>query len=195
MIYNVADFDVEMFHNDCSQFEYYRNIALGDPSNKNAADFTRKKLVIENHIGYYVMHFKPTNEPAVMGGLIEVVPGVGRMLNRHYIFPNFRNKSFKQLVSALQVVMELGVKPLYQISPFDVHVLTMPNRTDERNQGFWRAFVKSQQLAWPGHWHEVDGYIQTGKDVMSKRSWQNALTDDPNWKFQTINHDQWLLLR
>jgi len=169
----------------CSDIDFYRSIAYNDNTNPNTNDFSKEKF--GRHIKYIIV--LDDGDPICMGGLKELKTylDVGRLMDRFYIFPEYRNK----INYTAQITYEYIIKPLVDISPFNTHVVTMANR-GERNNHF-NAFEKYHHLTWPNHWHRVDGYIQTSNS-MKRRSWQNALTDNPNYPFKVLNHDQWLVL-
>lgn len=170
-----------------SEFEKLREFVINDPTNPNTQDFTRENLIIENHIVYGVAYLDDT--PIMMNGLYEVMPGVGRLQNRHYTFPNFR----KDIKFSSYVAINRLVKPIAAMSPFNTHILSMKNRR-EKNNGFFNAYQRLYEKHWPNHWHRIDGYVQTCQNSNSRNCWQKALTDNPKYNFNTINHDQWLLL-
>lgn len=191
-MFNIDDYYARFWNHSDNEFEAIRSLATDDKSNKTAYNFTKQKLVLEEHVGYGVIFNKYTHAPATMSGLKQMSDGVGRLLNRHYIFPESRNKSFADIVSGLYTIRKLIMEPLILQADFDVHVLTMPNRGN-RN-GFFDVFHKTHNEAWPGRWHRVNGYIQTGNG-MDKGSWQNALSDNPDYKFEVMDHEQWLTLK
>ena len=188
---NIDDYYVKHWYKDDFEFEAIRQIALNDETNPNQQDFTHNKLVIEDHVGYGVIFHKSNDEPVAMNGLYAISDDVGRLLNRHYIFKNFRNKSMRDIISGLIVMRKLIMEPLIEKSNFKVHIMTMANRGERDN--FFNSFYKTNSIAWPDHWHLIDGYVQTGNG-MKRKSWQHAICSDPNYPFKTINHDQWLLL-
>jgi len=191
-MFKLEDHYVKFWTKSDQEFESLRSIALNDPTNKNTGDFTRHKFVLEDHIGYGVIFNKHTDAPVTMSGLKEIEPGVGRLMNRHYIFPESRNKTYADVVSGLYTIRKLIMEPLVAQANFKVHILTMPNRGKRNN--FFDVFHKAHNDAWPDHWHRVDGYIRTGKG-MDRSSWQNALSNNLNYKFNTLDYEQWMLLK
>ena len=174
------------FENE-DQFEQYRYAALNDETNPNTSDFLPSKLKLDKHMAYGVV--LNGNDPMFMCGAYMLKHDLIRLKNRFYIFPNYRSKSYRQALEYTQIVVENLVKPLVQ--PGNTHIMSMSNR-GERNNHF-NAFYKLHDKTWPNHWHKIDGYIQTGNG-MRRRSWQNAITDNPEYGFKVFNHDQWLLL-
>lgn len=195
MIYDPTNCYHKTFKEDCREFELLRTIAINDETNKNYYDFIPERLVLEDHIAYNVCYDIATNKPMAMGGLIEIQPGVGRMMNRYYIFPEFRNKTHNQFISGVHAIVEHIIKPLYEVSTFQTHVITMANRTEEANQTFWKIFSRAHKKVWPNHWHDINGYIQTAANPLLKRCWQNAITDNVNHSFEIIDHEEWLQLK
>ncbi len=175
-----------------STFENIRQLVIADNTNKNANDFSTQRLIIEDHRGYGVIFDRTTDTPAAMSGLKEIWPGVGRLLNRHYVFPQFRARTRAEVVSGLYIIRKLLLEPLAQQGGFDTHIMTMPSRGTRNN--FFDAFHATHNQAWPGHWHRVPGYVQTGRGT-SRRAWQNAVTDNPHYPFSTIDHTEWLKLK
>jgi hypothetical protein len=172
------------------EFEDLRKIVLDDPTNVNKGDFTKDKLILSNHENYCVI-FNNNGDPICMGGLYEISSGVGRLQNRYYVFPNYRAKTWKELVHLCEITVEYIYEPMLKESPFHTHIITMTNR-GERNSHF-NSFTKVVQTVCPNKWHRINGYVQTSKSMV-RRSWQNALTDNPQHNLRTLNHDQWLLL-
>lgn len=177
-----------------SEFEAIREEVVNDPTNPNYIDFTKEKLVIEDHDGYGVAFCRFTHKPAAMCGLYKIpnYDNVGRLMNRNYVFPNFRATNRSQLMDNMYHITELLVKPFMIDSPYDCHILSMANRGERNN--FFNTYYKILDKVWPDYWHKIEGYIQTGSGKTNYRSWQNAVTDSPDYTFTTMNHDQWLLL-
>lgn len=190
----MSKYYTKIWYKTDSDFEKLRNDALTDSTNNKAFDFTPDKLVIEDHDGYMAMFSKETNNPVAMCGLYKIKnhPGVGRLMNRSYVWPDFRADNRKDLFQNMYDLSECLIKPFYNSSPYHTHIMSMPNRSERNN--FFRAYYAAHNRAWPGHWHLVNGYVQTGS-AMDRDSWQNIITDNPDYNFKTLNHDQWLLLR
>lgn len=188
-MFKLEDHYVKFWTRSDEEFEALRAIVLNDASNKNIKDFTKQKFVIEDHVGYGVIFNRFTHAPVTMSGLKEIEPGVGRLLNRHYIFPESRNKTYADIVSGLYTIRKLIMEPLIERSRFKVHILSMPNRGKRNN--FFDAFHKTHNDAWPDHWYRVNGYYRTGNGIHNPHSWQNILTDDPTYPFDTITQEQW----
>lgn len=170
-------------------FEEYRNIALNDLTNPNIQDFTHDKLDIAKHISYAIV--LNGNDPIFMGGLYKIHEDIGRLQNRFYIFPKYRAKTKSQIIEIGKLSKEYLLEPMISMSPFKTHIMTMTNRGVRNNH--FNTFYRSWNIVWPNHWKLINGYIQTSKG-MKKRSWQNAITDNIDHDFKTLNHDQWLLL-
>lgn len=193
MNYSLDNLFVKLFYEDCDEFEYYRNIAVNDLTNKNFNDFIPSRLVISDHIGYGIIFDKSTNRPITMNGLypMATLPGIGRLMNRSYIFPEYRHTSFQSMKQGIYGVRKLIMEPLLKDSPFDTHILSMSNRGNRNN--FFNSFYRIHNAAWPNYWYKVNGYVQTGAGN-NKKSWQNILTDNPLYQFNTIDHSNWMLL-
>jgi hypothetical protein len=185
------NYTTHFFYEDCSEFEELRQIVLSDETNPNKNDFTHEKLIIEDHDGYAVVFID--EKPAAMSGLYPIrnYDGVGRIMNRHYIFPEFRMKSRKDCYTFFKVLADTVFKPLLDKSPYDTHIMSMKNRGERNN--FFNTFYSMHDKSWPNHWYRIQGYVQTGNG-MKRDSWQNVITDNPDYPFKTLNHDQWLLL-
>lgn len=190
MMYKLIDYYAQFWYKTDSEFEYIRQRVLNDPTNPNTEDFTKQRLVIEDQIGYGVIFDRRTEEPAVMCGLAQIQPGIGRMTNRLYVFPNYRTRTFDQLVSGLAAVDHYLLKPLYQISPFKTHVISAPNISNSETNKRWLILREAHKRAWPEQWYDVGGYVQTASG-QTKRSWQPVITDNRTHKFNTITHAEW----
>lgn len=169
------------------QFEPYRFMALNDDTNPNKSDFLPSKLSLDNHIAYGII--LDGKDPMFMCGSYKLKSDLIRLKNRFYVFPKYRSKSYRQAIEYNQIVVDNLIKPLS--TPGYTHIMSMANR-GERNNHF-KAFCKLHDKCWPNHWHLIDGYVQTGNG-MRRKSWQNAITDNPDYNFKVFNHDQWLLL-
>lgn len=190
----IGTFNVRYWHKDDANFEVLRQFAMNDETNTNWYDFIHKRLVIEDHVGYGCLFKKHNDEPVTMCGLYGLNEEVGRVLNRHYVFPNHRNKCAKEMIDGLHSIRKLILEPFMEMSDFKVHIMSMPNRDEGRNN-FFNAFYYANQRAWDKRWHMIDGYIQTGANPELRRCWQNAFCDNPNYKFKVITHDEWLKLK
>lgn len=191
----MIDYSLDLYYtkfiDDC-EFEKYRQMILNDPSPFNKKDFSHEKLRIKDQDAYCVVLRKEDAKPVMVSGLAEVFPGVGRMMNRHYTFPDFRSTTRSGFINGIKMCTHFVIKPLYEITNYNTHILTMANRRNDN--AFFELFVKAHQKNFPGNWHKIDGYVKTGNGERTARSWQNAITDNPDHHFETINHDQWLLL-
>lgn len=173
------------------EFEYYRNLALNDPTNHKRFDYTEDRLVITKHIAYGVV--MDGSNPVLMGGLYDL-GGFGRVYNRGFIFPEYRvpSSDWRNALKIGTIHTEYLFKHFYKVSPFDTHVMTMTNKG---HKNVSRALFRINDHAWKDHWHLVDGYIKTSGRDTDPKAWQFAITDNPNYPFRKINHDQWLLIK
>ncbi len=170
------------------EFEALRQIACSDPGNKNQNDFSKSKLIIESHVVYGAL-YSDDGDPIAMCGLKEILPGIGRMMNRGYVFPEYRNRH-----DTILNFSNYMIKPMLEMSPFNTHILTMVNRTG-REKGAHDQFFKLHEDAWPNHWHVSAGYLHTGNGDKNPNSWQRFITDNKDHQFETISYDQWLLMK
>lgn len=189
----MSKYYTKIWYESNEEFEKLRHEILNDKTNNKTEDFTTEKLVIENHDGFMAIFLRNTHEPVCICGLHKIsnYSGVGRLMNRTYVWPKFRDTGRKKVFENIKNLTEHIIKPLYRSSPYHTHILSMANRKERNN--FFNTFYLLHDKAWPNHWHRVEGYVQTGQG-MTKNCWQNIITDNPNYKFKTLNHDQWLLL-
>lgn len=191
--FSLEDAHCEIYHSSSPAFEKVRSECLQE-DNWLRKNYTKDSLIIEEHLGYGVVYKTSTGEPMVMGGLYQdpLYPsGTARMLNRTYIFPNFRSRSISGLALAYRVCHQHLIFPLIEKNNFDCYFITMQNR-DKETKGWWDVWKLAMDKASDSYWTPGTGYIQT-KDINVQKCWQNFVYKG-NLTMPTITHNEWLNL-
>lgn len=195
-------FDIDMgyhkiYYESCDEFEKVREICLSE-DNWLRKNYTSDNLQIEAHHGFVVVYHKITHEPMVMGGVFNDgrwPVNIARMLNRAYVFPNFRSRSQSELTEAFKFLHHHVIFPLIKANTFDSYFMTMQNR-ERPSKRWWEAWKKSMHDSSNGYWIEADGYVQSCPFNVQK-CWQNFVYHDVvpgTFNLNTITENEWLLL-
>jgi hypothetical protein len=158
----VDDFYHKIYYESCPEFEEVRELCLSE-DNWLRNIYTKDQLILENHVGYAVMYHRQSGEPAGMAGLFNDgrYPGnIARHLHRGYLFPKFRQNTYKGIVNNFKIFNRHLVKPLNTIKKFDAYFIAIQNRHKKDSVGYWRILSSAICKAIPG-FKPIDGYIQT----------------------------------
>jgi hypothetical protein len=191
--YSLDDAHAKIFYKTCDEFEEARAICLQE-DNWLKKNYTKDNLVIEDHLGYGVVYKTSTGEPMVMGGLYQGAhypSNTARMLNRTYIFPKFRSKSIRGLITAYNICHEHIIFPLIAKHPFECYFITMQNR-DKETKGWWNIWKLAMSKASGNYWTDGPGYIQTCPWNVQK-CWQNFVYHG-HFNMPTISQEDWASL-
>ena len=129
----------KIYYNTCDEFEQVRELCLAE-DNWLRENYTKENLVIEDHTGYCVIYDSITHEPIVMGGVFNDgrwPAHIGRMLNRAYVFPNFRRRSVAQLINGYEVLHHHMIFPLMAANKYTCYFITMQNRDKKSTKRWW----------------------------------------------------------
>jgi hypothetical protein len=189
-----------IYRGPSQEFERVRALCLKE-NNWLRDNYTDQSLRLEDHAAYCVAFRKDTDEPMVMGGVFNDGRWpyyVGRMLNRAYVFPNFRSRTLNELTTAFKILHEHVIYPLIEATNFEVYFQTMQNR-DKPTKGWWQVWKTAMAGAAPGLWNEQEGYLQTCPWPVQK-CWQNFVYHErllgayAKWSPQVIDHETWINL-
>jgi hypothetical protein len=175
---------------NASKFEPIRELILQD-TQVNVFDYKRGRLVIEHQIKYGVVFHGST--PIMCGGLFDL-GGYARVLNRFYIFPEYRGTTLKDFKASIPIWIEKLVNPLLEMSTFDTHVLTHVNKSNKKNFNEWYIRALNEYVG-SEKWFSVDGLVKTRGDDMDPRAWQWCMTDNPKYPFRKISMAQWEIIK
>jgi hypothetical protein len=190
----------KIYYKSCDEFEQVREICLQE-DNWLRYNYTKDNLKIEDHTGFGVVYRKDTHEPMVMGGVFNDgrwPSNVGRMLNRAYVFPNYRSRTLSELTVAFKILHHHLIFPLIAVNKYDLYFQTMQNR-EKPSKRWWDVWKAAMAGAAPSVWTECPGYLQTCHWPV-KKCWQNFVYHEtvPGsfvcWDPKIINHTQWELM-
>lgn len=196
MRYNLTDTYIKIYYESCQEFEEVRNICLQD-QNWLSYNYTKERLVIEDHAAYGVVYQKSTGNPMVMGGVYndaKMPANVARMVNREYTFLDFRMTP-RDMIGGFKVTCSL-IDALIEVCDYDCYYISMQNRPHRPKKRWWDVWVNSMALASNNAWIKGDGYIQTCPWNVQK-CWQNFVYREvtpgsfAQWDPQMIEHEVW----
>lgn len=197
--YDLSDTYVKIYYESTPEFEEARELCLSE-NNWLRHNYTKENLVIEDHSGYGILYQTSTGKPMVMGGVFNdsrYPLNVAKQINRLYTFPEFRMKA-TDMTDGFRCTCKL-IDALEEINTYDVYLITMQNRPNRSNKGFWNVWCKHMDIASEGAWTLGDGYIQTCPWNVQK-CWQNFVWKEKRhgafleWGPKTITHDLWKTL-
>lgn len=200
--YDLSNTHIEIYYESCPEFEEVREELLAE-GNWLSQNYTKEKLVIEDHKGFGVVYQTSTGKPMVMGGVYhdERYPkNVANIVHRGFTFPEFRMTP-KDMTDGFRVTYSL-MKKLESVNNFNGYILTMQNRDNKKNlRGWWeRVFVKHMFIASEGNYVNGGGYIQCCPWNVQK-CWQNFVYHEKvpgvitkQWNPKLITHTEWLEL-
>jgi hypothetical protein len=120
------------------------------------------------------------------------------MLNRAYVFPNYRSRTLSELTVAFKILHHHLIFPLMAANNYDLYFQTMQNR-EKPSKRWWDVWKAAMAGAAPSVWTECPGYLQTCHWPV-KKCWQNFVYHEtvPGsfvcWDPKIINHTQWELM-
>jgi len=197
--YDLSDTHVEIFYHTTERFEQIRDSCLKE-NNWLRNNYTKDNLKVEEHSGYGILFKTSTDEPMVMGGVFNdgrYPPNVAKQINRLYTFPKFRMKP-KDMTDGFRCTCKL-IGELAEVNSYEIYLITMQNRPNRRNNGFWTSWCKHMDIASNNSWNKGKGYIQTCPWNVQK-CWQNYVWQETRqgafgeWSPKIINHSEWLTL-
>lgn len=199
--YDLSDTYIEIFYKDDSAFDEVRTLCLKE-DNWLRSNYTKDKLIIEDHSGYGVVFQKSTGKPMVMGGVYHTnlyPANVANMIHRCYTFPEFRMTP-RDMADGFRVTYSL-MKTLESINKFEGYIITMQNRDKKDSKGWWnKVLLKHMLIVSEGQYVEGGGYIQTARWNVQK-CWQNFVYHErvpgvitEQWNPKLISHEEWLQL-
>lgn len=197
--YDLNDTHVKIFYESSQEFENIRNICLQE-DNWLSENYTQNNLKIEQHNGYGVLFKSSTDEPMVMAGVFNdgrYPHNVAKQINRLYTFPKFRMTK-SDMTDGFRCTCKL-IDALSAVTDYEIYLITMQNRPNRKNKGFWNVWCKHMNIASNGAWNLGKGYIQTCPWNVQK-CWQNYVWQEKRqgafreWSPKTIDHAEWLLL-
>jgi hypothetical protein len=197
----MQNLDVDLFYHkiytgSCSGFEEIRKICLTE-DNWLRKNYLPENFSLEMYNGYSVIFEKGTDEPVAMAGLFNpdrYPSNVAQHLHREYLFPKFRQRSYKGLVAGFNLYNHHIVKPLNALNDFDTYFVAMQNRYKKSTKGYWKVFSSALCEGMPG-WNIGEGYIQTCPYNVQK-CWQNYVYygNFDAWDKKIVTHSEWLTL-
>jgi hypothetical protein len=197
----MQNLDVDLFYHkiytgSCSEFEEIRKICLTE-DNWLRKNYLPENFSLEMYNGYSVIFEKVTDEPVAMAGLFNpdrYPSNVAQHLHREYLFPKFRQRSYKGLVDGFNLYNHHIVKPLNVLNDFDTYFVAMQNRYKKSTKGYWKVFSSALCEGMPG-WNIGEGYIQTCPYNVQK-CWQNYVYygNFDAWDKKIVTHSEWLTL-
>ena len=128
-----------IFDYDNSEFEKVREICLSDEKNWLRDNYTKENLKISDQVCYCVQ-YDHSGKPILMSGIKEYTPHVARLMNRWYLFPKDRGKSWshrEELMLTLKV-LNSSFRDIMRLK-YDLYFISMQQR---------RAMISGQQLWW-----------------------------------------------
>jgi|GEM_PF-2631373 len=189
----------KIFYETCDEFERVREICLQEEDNWLIKNYTKENLVIEDHTGYCVVYETATDEPMIMGGVFNDSrwpKNIGRMLNRAFVFQNFRRKSVRQLVNGYKLLHHHLIFPLIEVNNYDAYFITMQNRDKKSTKRWWDVWNQTMNAASNNYWTVPGGYLQTCPHMVQK-CWQNFVYADikpgtfAEWNPQILTQEEW----
>ena len=194
---NIDEFYHKIYFEPNNEFEEVRELCLSE-DNWLRNLYTKENLKIENHFGYAVAFYKPTNEPVGMAGVFNdgrYPKHVARHLHRQYLFPKFRQTTREGLVDFFRLYKTHLLNPLTEANDFEVYFLAMQNRDKKSSKGYWKIFSGIAIQEAP-EWKLGTGYIQTCPYNVQK-CWQNYIYTEKKdgafneWKQKLMTHAEW----
>jgi hypothetical protein len=194
---NPNDFYHKIYHESCAEFEEVRELCLSE-DNWLREIYTPQSLVLENHIGYGVIYHKDTHEPVGMAGLFNdgrYPANIARHLHRGYLFPKFRQHSYRSIVESFQLYQQHLITPLNAVKQFDAYFVAIQQRYKKDSIGYWRVASSAICKAIPG-FTPGKGYIQTCPWMVQK-CWQHHVYYEhvsgtwDNWAKPHMGTDEW----
>jgi hypothetical protein len=196
------NFYTKIFYENSKEFEKIRGQCL-EEKNWLRSNYLPKNLDITKYFGFAVSFDVKTDEPVSMAGVFNYnkryPEKVAQHLHRMYVFPKYRRKTYKGLVSLFEACNQHIVKPLNKVNNFDLYFVAMQNRYKKPTVGYWKVFSKALCEGMP-NWVIGEGLIQTCT-LNVQKCWQNYcyLENKKNmfidWNPKIIELDEWKKLK
>lgn len=194
--YDLSNTHVKIYYESNSEFEEVRQLCLQE-DNWLKHNYIPENLKIEEHTGYGVLYQTSTGKPMVMGGVFNdgrYPSNVAKQINRLYTFPEFRMKP-TDMTDGFRCTCKL-IEALEEVNNYDIYLITMQNRPNRSNKGFWNVWCKHMDIASNSAWTLGEGYLQTCPWNVQK-CWQNFVWQEKcvgafdEWMPKTITHEEW----
>jgi hypothetical protein len=194
---NSDNFYHKIYYESCAEFEEVRELCLTE-DNWLREIYTPKFLILEKHVGYVVVYDKITHEPVVMAGLFNdgrFPSNIAIHLHRAYLFPKYRQRSFRGMVDIFRMVDHQIIKPLNSIKQFDAYFVTIQSREKKETVGWWNVYHTAFCKAIPGL-KKGEGFIQTCPYDVQK-CWQYHLYYEhvpgtwAAWNKRSVTEEDW----
>jgi len=172
-----------------SEWERVRLLCLQE-NNWLRENYTLEKCIVEDHDVFSITYIKSTGDPICFCGIYNngrYHDKVGRLLNRFYLFPEYRTSDLRNRMRAIH---DLIIPSMVAASPIKRELyfisMQMRERSYEGSQRWWEQWKKIW-LGFSNEWREVDGLVQVvnGDDP---RCFQNIIyKDNKDFSFSNWN--------